>query len=75
MVRRPSGTIVPLKAPSRTVSWSGSRVCSYSQNEGGVGVNTPHTFSNGTWMSLFLSSHSGTGRFLLRMKAGLKSFD
>jgi hypothetical protein len=34
-----------------------------------------HTFSNGTLMAVLRSSHSGTGRFLERMKAGLNSFD
>lgn len=34
-----------------------------------------HTFSNGGLIVLRVSSHSGTGRFLLRMKSGLNSFD
>src|ERR1700716_2469218 len=34
-----------------------------------------HTFSNGTSILLRCSSHSGTGRFLERMKSGLNSFD
>ena len=34
-----------------------------------------HTFSNGTLIALRFSSHSGTGRFLERMKSGLNSFD
>ena len=35
----------------------------------------PTNYSNGTLMLLFCSSHSGTGRFLLRMNSGLNSFD
>ncbi len=38
-------------------------------------VASNYTFSNGTLIALFFSSHSGTGRFLLRMKAGLNSLD
>ena len=38
-------------------------------------AGTAHTFSNGTLIALRLSSHSGTGRFLERMKSGLNSFD
>jgi hypothetical protein len=34
-----------------------------------------HTFSNGNSILLRFSSHSGTGRFFERMKAGLNSFD
>jgi hypothetical protein len=34
-----------------------------------------HTFSNGTLIVLRFSSHSGTGRFLERMKSGLNSLD
>ncbi len=32
-------------------------------------------YSNGTSISVFLSSHCGTGRFFDRMNSGLKSFD
>ena len=34
-----------------------------------------HTFSNGTAISVLASSHSGTGRFFVRIKSGLNSFD
>ena len=34
-----------------------------------------HTSSKGTAIVLRFSSHSGTGRFLPRMKSGLNSFD
>ena len=34
-----------------------------------------HTFSKGTSILLFFSSHSGTGRFFERMNSGLNSFD
>ena len=33
------------------------------------------TYSNGTSISVFFSSHSGTGRFFDRMNSGLNSFD
>jgi hypothetical protein len=40
-----------------------------------LGYPRDHTFSNGTLIALRCSSHSGTGRFLERMKSGLNSFD
>jgi hypothetical protein len=37
--------------------------------------NAGESQTNGTLNALRLSSHSGTGRFFERMKAGLNSFD
>jgi hypothetical protein len=45
------------------------------RNDVFVLIRPAHTFSNGNSILLRFSSHSGTGKFFERMKAGLNSFD
>ena len=70
-----------LEEPRSGVSKDGPRASWFETREDALltmrgGCCAPsHTFSNGRSTFGRLSSHSGTGKFLARMKAGLNSFD